>query len=134
MRRSRSATTAAIDPVRDYITLTKPRVTVLLLLTTVTTMYVRGPSLSLILLTMLGGYLAAGGAGAINHYIDRDRDAHGPHRDRPLVYGRIAPTASIFGISLGCAFFELLALPSTRSRPRSRSPACSVMSSSTPSG
>src|SRR4051794_34622852 len=55
---------------RDYIALTKPRIISLLLLTTVTAMFVAGPSgpgLSVILWTMLGGYLAAGGAGAINH-------------------------------------------------------------------
>ena len=69
----------ALDLIRGYITLTKPRVISLLLLTTLATMYVAdpaGPKLSLILWTMLGGYLAAGGAGAINHYVDRDRDAH----------------------------------------------------------
>ncbi len=52
----------------DYVTLTKPRVQSLLLFTTVTTMLVAGtPSLQLILLTCLGGYLSAGGAGAVNH-------------------------------------------------------------------
>ena len=47
--------------------------------------------------------LAAGGAGAINHYIDRGRDAHMARTDaRPLVNGRIAPLHGlIFGISLG---------------------------------
>ena len=62
--------------IADYVTLTKPRVQLLLLLTTVTTMYVAGdPSLSLVALTVLGGYLSAGGAGAVNHYWDRDIDA-----------------------------------------------------------
>ena len=52
----------------DYLTLTKPRVQLLLLLTTVSTMYVAGdPSLALVLLTCLGGSLSAGGAGAVNH-------------------------------------------------------------------
>ena len=60
----------------DYVTLTKPKVQSLLLFTTVTTMYVAGnPSPSRVLLTCLGGYLSAGGAGAINHYWDRDIDA-----------------------------------------------------------
>src|SRR5918994_5433029 len=59
--------------VADYVTLTKPKVQLLLLLTTVTTMYVAGdPSLSLILLTLVGGSLSAGGAAAVNHYWDRD--------------------------------------------------------------
>ena len=62
--------------VADYVTLTKPKVQSLLLLTTVTTMYVAGdPSLGLVALTCLGGYLSAGGAGAVNHYYDRDIDA-----------------------------------------------------------
>ena len=62
--------------VADYVTLTKPRVQLLLLLTTITTMYVAGdPSLGLVALTVLGGFLSAGGAGAFNHYYDRDIDA-----------------------------------------------------------
>src|SRR5687767_10254287 len=63
---------------RDYLTLTKPRVISLLLLTTLAAMIVAEeglPDASLIALTLLGGYLAAGGAGAINHYIERDSDA-----------------------------------------------------------
>src|SRR3954466_12640335 len=99
--------------VRDYITLTKPRIISLLLLTTLATMYVAdpaGPALSTVLWTMLGGYLAAGGAGAINHYIDRDRDARMARTaSRPLVSGRIEPSHGlIFGIALGTtAFFQL---------------------------
>ena len=81
---------------RDYLTLTKPKVQSLLLLTTVTTMYVAGdPSLGLIFLTCLGGALSAGGAGAINHAIDRDidrtmaRTADSPGRHRAdLAAGR----------------------------------------------
>ena len=60
----------------DYLELTKPKVQSLLLLTTVATMYVAGdPSPLLVLLTCLGGYLSAGGAGAVNHWFDRDIDA-----------------------------------------------------------
>src|SRR5579871_1097230 len=60
----------------DLLELTKPKVQSLLLLTTVASMYVAGdPSVGLVLLTCLGGYLSAGGAGAINHYFDRDIDA-----------------------------------------------------------
>jgi protoheme IX farnesyltransferase len=98
---------------RDYITLTKPRIISLLLLTTVTTMFVAdpsGPALSTILWTMLGGYLAAGGAGAINHFVDRKRDARMTRTSsRPLVNGRITPVHGlIFGIVLGTiAFFQL---------------------------
>ena len=51
-----------------------------------------GPALATILWTMLGGYLAAGGAGAINHYLERDRDARMARTcGRPLVAGRIEP-------------------------------------------
>ena len=62
----------------DYLALTKPRIISLLLVTTVATMFVAdpsGPAIATILWTILGGYLAAGGAGAINHYLERDRDA-----------------------------------------------------------
>jgi protoheme IX farnesyltransferase len=95
-----------VRTLRDYIALTKPRIISLLLLTTVTTMFVAdpsGPSLSVILWTMLGGYLAAGGAGAINHYLDRDRDARMSRTcGRPLVAGRIDPIHGlVFGIALG---------------------------------
>src|SRR3954469_21876016 len=88
---------------RDYVTLTNPRIISLLLLTTVATMFVADPAglaLATILWTMLGGYLAAGGAGAINPYVDRDRDARrAPTRGRPLVAGRIAPRNGLaFGI------------------------------------
>jgi protoheme IX farnesyltransferase len=100
---------------RDYLALTKPRIISLLLLTTVAAMFVAdpaGPSLSTILWTMLGGYLAAGGAGAINHYIDRDRDARMARtRSRPLVAGRIEPVHGlVFGIVLGVLAFVQLAL------------------------
>ena len=101
--------------IRDYITLTKPRIISLLLLTTVATMIVaKGsfPELSTLLWTMLGGYLAAGGAGAINHYIDRERDARMTRtRGRPLVAGRIEPAHGLaFGIALGTLATIQLAL------------------------
>ncbi len=62
---------------RDYLSLTKPRVISLLLLTTICAMLIpRQPLAPLtIVITLLGGYLAAGGAGAINCYLDRDIDA-----------------------------------------------------------
>ena len=100
---------------RDYLALTKPRIIGLLLVTTVTTMFVAdpaGPSLATILWTMLGGYLAAGGAGAINHYLDRERDAQMTRtRGRPLVEGRIEPSRALaFGIILGAVATVQLAL------------------------
>src|SRR4051812_49969727 len=81
----------ALDVMRDYLALTKPRIIVLLLITTVATMYVAdpsGPSLATTLWTMLGGYLAAGGAGAINHFVDRDPEARMARTfDRTLLPG-----------------------------------------------
>ena len=66
----------AVQVAADLFELTKPKVQTLLLFTTVTTMLVAGsPSLGLILATCLGGFLSAGGAGAVNHYYDRDLDA-----------------------------------------------------------
>ena len=62
--------------VADYVELTKPKVQSLLLFTTVATMEVAGnPSAGRIALTCIGGYLSAGGAGAVNHWFDRDIDA-----------------------------------------------------------
>ena len=104
---------SAAQAVRDYLTLTKPKVQSLLLFTTVTTMYVAGnPSLELIFLTCLGGALSAGGAGAINHAVDRDVDQMMARTaDRPVASGRVSPAAAIaFGTLLGAASFLLLAL------------------------
>jgi len=98
--------------VSDYLEMTKPKVQSLLLFTTVTTMYVAGdPSLGLVALTCLGGALSAGGAGAINHYLDRDLDAQMKRTaDRPVPSGRVAPRAALwYGIALGVAAFVLLA-------------------------
>jgi heme o synthase len=103
---------AAPSALRDYLTLTKPKVQSLLLFTTVTTMYVAGnPSLRLILLTCLGGALSAGGAGAINHAVDRDIDRKMARTaTRPVASGRVSAAAAIaFGASLECASFLLLA-------------------------
>src|SRR3712207_3041091 len=99
--------------VADYVTLTKPRVQLLLLLTTVTTMYVAGdPSLSLVALTVLGGYLSAGGAGAVNHYWDRDIDARMSRTaSRPVPSGRISPRAALgLGLVLAAASLAELSL------------------------
>ena len=98
---------------RDYLTLTKPKVQSLLLFTTITTMYVAGdPSLELVFLTCLGGALSAGGAGAINHAVDRDIDrTMARTANRPVASGRVsAAAATAFGITLGAASFLLLAL------------------------
>jgi heme o synthase len=99
--------------VADYVTLTKPRVQLLLLLTTVATMEVAGsPSLGLILLTLLGGALSAGGAGAVNHWYDRDIDVQMARTaTRPIPAGRISPRAALtFGIALAALSFAELSL------------------------
>ena len=100
---------------RDYLALTKPRIIGLLLVTTVAAMFVAdpsGPALATVLWTILGGYLAAGGAGAVNHYLERDRDARMARTcGRPLVAGRIEPNRGLlFGISLGALGIAELAL------------------------
>ena len=119
MEASRATAAPAVAPSRvrqiasDYAALTKPKVQSLLLLTTVTTMLVAGePSVGLILLTCLGGYLAAGGAGAVNHYYDRDIDAQMERTaTRPVPAGRISPRAAlVFGCALALASFVLMSL------------------------
>jgi len=97
----------------DYFDLTKPKVQSLLLLTTVTTMEVAGsPSVTRIALTCLGGYLSAGGAGAVNHYWDRDIDARMRRTaSRPVPSGRVSPPAALwFGCTLAALSFLLLSL------------------------
>jgi heme o synthase len=105
---------AARELAGDYVALTKPRVISLLLVTTLASMFVANssPGLGVILATMLGGYLAAGGAGAINHYIERDIDARMQRTSRrPLPAGRIEARAALwFGVALGVASFALFAL------------------------
>jgi protoheme IX farnesyltransferase len=95
----------------DYVELTKPKVQSLLLLTTIATMYVAGdPSPVLVALTCLGGYLSAGGAGAVNHWFDRDIDASMARTaNRPVPSGRVSPNAALaFGCALaGLSLLEL---------------------------
>ena len=125
-----AATRSAVPTVvRDYLTLTKPKVQSLLLFTTVTTMYVAGdPSLGLILLTCLGGALSAGGAGAINHVVDRDIDrTMARTADRPVASGRLSPAAAIaFGCILGTASFLLLSLTVACERGRPLAPVAAL--------
>jgi protoheme IX farnesyltransferase len=104
----------ARDVVLDYVSLAKPRIIPLLLITALGGMMMaeRGwPSTGLVVLTLLGGALAAAGAGAINCWIDRDIDGEMLRtRRRPLPDGRIAPgNALLFGIVLGLLAFVLLA-------------------------
>ncbi len=101
----------ALQLISDYVELTKPKVQSLLLLTTIATMYVAGdPSPVLVALTCLGGYLSAGGAGAVNHWFDRDIDARMTRTaSRPVAAGRISPRAALaFGFTLaGLSLLEL---------------------------
>jgi heme o synthase len=117
---AQAGTVAVVRPVSavrqvvaDYVTLTKPKVQTLLLLTTVATMLVAGsPSFELIVLTCLGGYLSAGGAGAVNHWFDRDIDAQMARTaDRPVPSGRVAPSAALaFGFVLAALSLVELSL------------------------
>jgi len=102
---------------RALVALTKPRIIELLLVTTVPTMLLaqRGlPSLKLVVVTLIGGTLAAGSANTINCYIDRDIDAVMKRTSRrPLVnkQGVITPAAAlVWGIALGAAATALLGL------------------------
>jgi len=97
--------------VSDYVELTKPKVQSLLLLSTVATMEVAGdPKIGRIALACAGGYLSAGGAGAVNHYYDRDIDARMRRTAlRPIPSGRVSPRAAlIYGCSLAAASFVLM--------------------------
>jgi heme o synthase len=102
-----------------YVQLTKPRVMSLLLATTATAMIIaaRGmPDLGIFVATLVGGALMSGGAGAINHYVDRDIDPlMGRTAWRPIPSGVISPRRALwFGIALGAlasAVFILLVNP-----------------------
>ncbi len=97
---------------RDLLALTKPRIISLLLVTTVAPMYVAGrPSLLLVLVVVIGGYLMAGGANAVNMYFDRDiDDTMARTKLRPIPSGRMSPLAVLaFGVALACAATFLLA-------------------------
>nr|WP_245640991.1 heme o synthase [Streptomyces megasporus] len=102
--------------IKGFVALTKPRIIELLLITTIPVMFLAEqgvPDLWLVLATCVGGYLSAGGANALNMYLDRDIDAlmHRTER-RPLVTGLISPReALVFGLALAVistAWFGLL--------------------------
>jgi protoheme IX farnesyltransferase len=100
---------------RDYLTLTKPRIMTLLLLTGAAGMFVGAqgvPPLGLLGVTMLGLALACGGASALNHVLDRDIDALMGSRTerRPVAAGRVSPEQALeFGVLLSAISFALLA-------------------------
>ena len=101
--------------VADYVAMTKPKVMSLLLVTTLGAMLIAGdgfPSFWLVCWTLLGGVLAAGGAGAVNHFLDRDIDVKmGRTKGRPVVTGRVKPWQALaFGLGLGILSFIQLAI------------------------
>jgi heme o synthase len=98
---------------KDYISLTKPGVITLLILTTITSMYITpkgAPELMLVFWTSLGGWLMASGSHALNCYFDRDVDINmGRTSRRPIPSGRIpAWHALVLGIVLGIIAFAIL--------------------------
>jgi protoheme IX farnesyltransferase len=100
---------------KGYLALTKPRIIELLLVTTIPTMVVAAqgiPGLWLIVATLIGGTLAAGGANAFNMVWDRDIDAIMERtKKRPLVTGVMTPlAATIFSISLEVIAFAVLVI------------------------
>ncbi|HEX3535016.1 MAG TPA: heme o synthase [Gemmatimonadaceae bacterium] len=97
---------------RDLVMLTKPRIISLLLVTTVAPMFVAGnPGWLLVVVVLVGGYLMAGGANAVNMYLDRDIDTQMSRtRLRPIPSGRMGPRAVLaFGVALATAATFLLA-------------------------
>jgi len=107
------AASGVLAKIGSYVALTKPRIIELLLVSTVPTMIVaeRGmPSLWLMFATVFGGTLSAGGANAINMYVDRDIDALMDRtKNRPLVTGAMTPRAALtFAISLEIVAFFFL--------------------------
>ena len=97
---------------RDMVMLTKPRIISLLLVTTIAPMFVAGnPGWLLCLVVLVGGYLMAGGANAVNMYLDSDIDTRMARtRLRPIPSGRMAPRSVLaFGIALATAATFLLA-------------------------
>jgi protoheme IX farnesyltransferase len=111
-------TTAAVSErsnsfARDLVMLTKPRIISLLLVTTVAPMYVAGsPSFGLVCWVLLGGYLMAGGANAVNMFIDSDIDEHMARtRLRPIPSGRMDRRAVLaFGILLATTATGIFAI------------------------
>jgi heme o synthase len=97
---------------RDFVALTKPRIISLLLVTTVASMYIAGqPSLWQVVIVTVGGYLMAGGANAVNMFLDRDiDDLMARTRLRPIPSGRLAPVSVLaFGIALAVGATWILA-------------------------
>ncbi len=101
--------------VADYVTLTKPRIMLLILITAYGAMAYAAdglPSLELTLATLIGLGLSSGGASALNHYLDRDLDALMTRTaNRPVPSGRVSPESALgFGIGLMAGSFWVLSV------------------------
>ena len=110
---ARSVSTSWSDTLRDYLTLMKPGVMLLVLVTTAAAMWValgEAPDPWTLLLTLAGTMLAGGAAATLNHVLDRDMDAAMPRTSRrPVASGRIHPgRAAAFAVVLAAASFALL--------------------------
>ena len=111
MRTSTSTNAVTPSVARDFVTLTKPRIISLLLVTTIAPMYAAAtPAWTTALIVLIGGYLMAGGANAVNMYLDRDiDDVMTRTRLRPIPSGRMSPHAVLaFGVALATAATFLL--------------------------
>ena len=108
-----------LEIAQDYVALLKPRIILLLVVTEMSAMIVaaRGwPSPGVLIGSLIGGAMAAGGAGAVNCWFDRDIDRLMPRtRRRAIAAGRITPAAGLaFGIGVGVAGVGLIAVSSNR--------------------
>ena len=129
---------SSVSP-KDYISLTKPGVISLLILTTVASMYLTpagAPSLTLVLWTFVGGWLMASGAHSVNCWADQDIDINmGRTSRRPIPSGRIpAWHALVLGIALGVLAFAILVAFVNLAAALLRWRATCTMSSSTRAG
>lgn len=115
LRPARAVAPPRLGVLTDYLSLTKPRIIVLLLVTTLGAMVVAAdgwPGWPLVLATLLGGALASGAGNALNCYLDRDIDAlMGRTVWRPLPSGALAPAQALaFGLALAALSFLVLDL------------------------
>src|SRR5687767_4132083 len=113
-RRAAAARARPLAVARAYLTLTKPRIVELLLVTTLPTMFLAAggvPAIPTLVVVLVGGALAAGAANALNCYIDRDIDQVMKRTaTRPLPRHTVSPrSALVFGLTLAVASVGLLA-------------------------